>query len=398
MKEIKREHYLNKLISSRENGLIKVLTGIKDCGKSYLLDPIFKNYLLSTGVREDHIIKLDLDKKENIKYHDPTKLNDYIMKNIKDNETHYIFLNEIQVVNDFEFVLNGFLYQPNLDVYVTGSNSKYLSTDVITEFRGRSTKINVYPLSFQEFLESCNDDKYKAWQEYKTYGGMPLVLFQETKEEKLNYLKNISKSKVPIINSITSELSISLNQLTNSNKIFKAINSNKKISLSTINSYLNNIENSFIINKVKRYDIKRKKYLKTSSKYYFQDIGLYNAIIGYDQKDNDNVMENIIYNELLTRDFEIDIGTIETREKPKKHRAETGFICNLGYKRYYIKYVPHLNTREETLKEESLFMKIKDNFKKVIAVNDTLKHYYTEEGILIIGIVEFLQNKNSLDL
>ena len=414
MKEIRRDVYLKKLISRKENGLIKIITGIRRCGKSYLLDPLFKNHLLESGVKEDHIIKLELDKEENKKYRDSHELNEYIKSQIKDKNMYYILLDEIQMVEGFESVLNGFLYERNLDVYVTGSNSKFLSSDIITEFRGRGDEIKVFPLSFSEYLEAFKGDKQDAWNEYVLYGGLPLVLSKKTDEEKSKYLKDLfdqtyikdiiernNIQRVDILDSIINMLASSVGSLTNPKKIYDTFVSNgeKEISSNTVNSYIKYIEDSFIVNKSGRYDVKRKKYIQTPQKYYFSDIGLRNARLNFRQQEENHIMENIIYNELVVRGYNVDVGVVEVRDKNKNRKQlEVDFVCNLGNKRYYVQSALNLDTREKTIQEERPLMNINDNFKKIIVVKDTMKHWITEEGILVIGIQEFLLDKNSLDL
>ncbi len=414
MKEIKREFYLNKLISRKENGLIKIITGIRRCGKSYLLDPIFKNYLIQSGVKEDHIIKLELDREDNKRYRNSNELNEYIKSQIKDNNIYYILLDEIQLVKDFESVLNGFLYEKNLDVYVTGSNSKFLSTDIITEFRGRGDEIKIFPLSFSEFVSAFDGDKYEAWNEYVLYGGLPLILSKKSDEEKSLYLKNLFEQtyikdiiernniqRIDIIDSIINMLASSVGSLTNPQKLFDTFKSNgeKELSLNTVNAYIKYIEDSFIVNKSDRYDVKGKKYIQTPKKYYFSDIGLRNARLNFRQQEENHIMENIIYNELVVRGYNVDVGVVEVRDENKNRKQlEVDFVCNLGNKRYYVQSSLNLDTREKTIQEEKPLMNIPDNFKKIIVVKDTMKHWFTEEGILVIGIQEFLLDKNSLDL
>ncbi len=413
MKEIRRDVYLNKLISRKENGLIKIITGIRRCGKSYLLDPLFKNHLLESGVKEDHIIKLELDKEENKKYRDSHELNKYIKSQIKDKNMYYILLDEIQMVGGFESVLNGFLYERNLDVYVTGSNSKFLSSDIITEFRGRGDEIKVFPLSFSEYVEAFKGDRQDAWNEYVLYGGLPLILSKKTDEEKSKYLKDLFEQtyikdiiernniqRVDILDSIINMLASSVGSLTNPKKIYDTFVSNgeKGISSNTVNSYIKYIEDSFIVNKSDRYDVKGKKYIQTPQKYYFSDIGLRNARLNFRQQEENHIMENIIYNELIVRGYNVDVGVVELREGNQRKQLEVDFVCNLGNKRYYVQSALNLDTREKTIQEERPLMNINDNFKKIIVVKDTMKHWITEEGILVIGIQEFLLDKNSLDL
>lgn len=414
MKEIQRKVYLDRLISRRENGVIKIITGIRRCGKSYLLDPIFKNYLIQSGVREDHIIKLELDKEENKKYRDSHVLNEYIKSLIKDKEMYYILLDEIQLVEGFEAVLNGFLYERNLDVYVTGSNSKFLSSDIITEFRGRGDEVKIFPLSFSEYIENFEGDKYEAWNEYVLYGGLPLILSKKTDEEKAKYLKDLFEQtyikdivernniqRVDILDSIINMLASSIGSLTNPKKIYDTFVSNgeKEISFNTVNSYIKYIEDAFIINKSDRYDVKGKKYILTPQKYYFSDIGLRNARLNFHQQEENHIMENIIYNELIIRGYNVDVGVVEVRDDNKSRKQlEIDFVCNLGNKRYYIQSALNLDTREKTLQEERPLMGVNDNFKKIIVVKDNIKHWFTEEGILVVGIQEFLLDKNSLNL
>jgi len=414
MKEIKRDVYLNKLISRRENGLIKVITGIRRCGKSYLLDPLFKNYLLADGIKENHIIKLELDREENKKYLDSAELNSYVKSMIKDNDTYYILLDEIQKVEGFEAVLNGFLYERNLDVYVTGSNSKFLSSDIITEFRGRSDEIKVFPLSFSEYMNATLMDKTASWNEYILYGGMPLILSKKTDEEKSKYLKDLfdqtyvkdiiernNVQRVDVLDSIINILASSVGSLTNPKRIYDTFVSNgeKEISLNTVSSYIKYVENSFIVNKSDRYDVKGKKYIQSPQKYYFSDIGLRNARLNFRQQEENHIMENIIYNELIIRGYNVDVGVVEIRDKDgSRKQLEVDFVCNLGNKKYYIQSALNLETREKTIQEERPLMSIDDNFKKIIVVKDNMKHWFTEEGILIIGIQEFLLDSNSLDL
>ena len=398
--------------------MIKVITGIRRSGKSYLLDPIFVNYLTSEGIDKNHIIKIQLDKEENKKYLDAHELNLYVKSQIKDENMHYIILDEIQLVENFEFVLNGFLYEKNMDVYVTGSNSKFLSSDIITEFRGRGDQIHLYPLSFSEYYDAYSEDKYNAWKEYIMYGGMPLILNKKTDEEKSQYLKDLFEQtyikdivernkieRLDILDAIINILASSVGSLTNPKKIFDTFRSNgeKEISLNTINSYIKYIEDAFIINKSLRYDIKGKKYIQTPFKYYYADIGLRNARLNFRQQEENHLMENIIYNELLIRGYNVDVGVVEQNVKNEKgnmvrKQLEVDFVCNLGSKKYYIQSALNLDTREKTIQEERPLNNIDDSFKKIIVIKDDIKLWRTEEGILVIGVQEFLLNKDSLDL
>ena len=413
MKEIKRTRYLNKLIQRKENNLIKIVTGIRRCGKSYLLDPLFKNYLLSTGIKEDHIIKIDLDLRMNKDFLNPDYLDSYIRNQIKDEKMYYVLLDEIQKVEDFESVLNGFLHMKNVDVYVTGSNSKFLSSDIVTEFRGRGDEIRVYPLTFSEFLEAFNSSKEEAWNSYIMFGGLPLILDQKTDEQKRNYLISLFNTtylkdtiernnilRVDVLDSLVNLLSSSVGSLTNPKKIADTFTSRgiKDVSINTINTYLNYLLDAFIIEKAERYDVKGKKYISTPSKYYFSDIGLRNARINFRQMEENPIMENIIYNELLTRGYNVDVGVVLVRDGDTRKQLEVDFVCNQSDKRFYIQVALNLDTREKTLQEEKSLLNIQDNFKKIIVVKDNIKKWYTEEGILVIGLQEFLLDKNSLNL
>ena len=411
MKEIKRDIYLEKLIDRKENGLIKIVTGIRRCGKSYLLDPMYKNYLLGNGVKEDHIIKIDLDERKNNKYLDPDVLDEYIRSLILDRDMYYVILDEIQKVEDFESVLNGFLHIENLDIYVTGSNSKFLSSDIKTEFRGRGDEVRVLPLTFGEFLSAYEGSTDEAWDEYKTYGGLPRILSQKTDEQKSKYLKDLFErtylsdiierhqvQRVDVLDTVVNILASSIGSLTNPKKLSDTFisSSMKEVSINTITSYIKYLENSFLVEKVERYDVKGKQYISTPSKYYFADIGLRNARLNFRQQEEDHIMENIIYNELIYRGYKVDVGVVEIRENNKRKQTEVDFICNQADRRYYIQVALSLPTREKTLQEERPLMNIGDNFKKIIVVKDNKKSWMTEEGILIIGLQEFLLNKNSL--
>ncbi len=410
MKRINRDLYIQKIINKKENGLIKIITGIRRCGKSFLLDPLYKEYLINNGVDENHIIKLDLDERKNKKYLDPDTLDEYVRSLIIDDNMYYLLLDEVQKVDDFESVLNGFLHIKNLDVYVTGSNSKFLSSDIITEFRGRGDEIRVFPLSFSEFCTAFEGTKDEAWEEYITYGGMPRILSCNNENEKSSYLKQLFEKtylsdiiernnvqRVEVLDAMINILSSSIGSLTNPNKLFNTFISNgiKDISINTITTYLKYLQDSYLIEKSKRYDIKGKKYIQTPYKFYFSDIGLRNSRLNFRQQEEAHIMENIIYNELLYRGYNVDVGVVSIENKKQ---IEIDFVCNQFNKRYYIQSSLSLSTREKTLQEERPLLNIPDNFKKIIVVKDDKKAWITEEGILIIGIKEFLLNKNSLDL
>lgn len=410
--EIIRDAYLKKLINKKNNGLIKVITGIRRCGKSYMLDPIFKNHLLNEGIPADHIIKIELDRVSNRKYYkDPESFDRLIRSFIKDDDPYYLLLDEIQLVEDFEFVLNGFLYENNLDIYVTGSNSKFLSSDIITEFRGRGDQIHMNPLTFSEYYAACGGDKYDCWNEYLTFGGMPLVLSMKSDEEKSSYLKDlfaqtyftdiISRHGIrrsDILDAIVGVLASSVGSLTNPQKIYDTFRSHgeKELSLNTINSYLSFLEDSFVVKKALRYDVKGRKYISTPQKYYFTDLGLRNARLNFRQQEETHLIENAIYNELIFRGYNVDIGVVEIREDGKRIQTEVDFVCNLGNNRYYIQSSLNLDTHEKTIQESRPLNHIKDSFQKIIIVKDHIKPWRTEDGILVMGIIDFLLDADSL--
>ena len=410
--EIKRDYYLNKLIHKRHNGLIKIVTGIRRCGKSYLLDPIFKNYLLVSGIKEDHIIKLELDSIENKKYNDPYQLYEYVISKVNDDDMYYIFLDEIQKVKDFESVLNSFLRKKNLDVYVTGSNSKFLSSDIVTEFRGRGDEVKVYPLSFSEFYSHNKKEKNEAWKEYITYGGLPLVLLQDDAESKINYLKtqrnNVYINDVVERNNIKNDeelkkiveiISSSIGSLTNPLKLantFKSFDSKSTITNKTIYNYLKYLEDGFIIERVDRYNVKGKKYIETPQKYYFTDMGIRNSFLNFRQIEENHIMENIIYLELRRRGFSVDIGVVEVRNSTSKVQLEIDFIANKGSDKYYIQSSLNLDTKEKMEQEIRPLINVNDFFKKIIIVKDDIVRYQNEQGIVIMSIYDFLLDDNSL--
>lgn len=414
--EIKRSYYLNKLISKRNNKLIKIVTGIRRCGKSYLLDPIFKNYLLDNGVSENHIIKLELDSIENEEYTDPKKLYEYVMKKAVENDTYYVILDEIQKVPNFESVLNSFLRKPNLDVYVTGSNSKFLSSDIITEFRGRGDEIKVYPLSFSEFMSTYNGNEINGLNEYIIYGGLPLITTFKSAEEKTDYL-NFQKDNVYIndvierndirndeeLKTLIEIISSSIGSLTNPTKLYNTFVSkgNKNITSKTIALYLKYLEESFLIEKSKRFDVKGKKYIETPSKYYFVDIGIRNSLINFRQIEKTHIMENIIYTELRRRGFNVDIGIVEKRktdENGKKYytQLEVDFVANKGSDKYYIQSAYSIEDNSKREQELQSLLNISDNFKKMVIVYDSFIKWQDENGIVYISIYDFLLNENSL--
>ena len=414
--EIKRSYYLNKLISKRNNKLIKIVTGIRRCGKSYLLDPIFKNYLLDNGVSENHIIKLELDSIENEEYTDPKKLYEYVMKKAVENDTYYVILDEIQKVPNFESVLNSFLRKLNLDVYVTGSNSKFLSSDIITEFRGRGDEIKVYPLSFSEFMSTYNGNEINGLNEYIIYGGLPLITTFKSAEEKIDYL-NFQKDNVYIndvierndirndeeLKTLIEIISSSIGSLTNPTKLYNTFISkgNKNITNKTIASYLKYLEESFLIEKSKRFDVKGKKYIETPSKYYFVDIGIRNSLINFRQIEKTHIMENIIYTELRRRGFNVDVGIVEKRKIDKNGKKdykqlEIDFVANKGSDKYYIQSAYSIEDNNKKEQELQSLLSVSDNFKKLVIVYDSFIKWQDDNGIIYISIYDFLLNENSL--
>ena len=411
--EIKRDYYLQKLIDRKENHLIKIITGIRRCGKSYLLNHIFKNYLLEIGVNADHIIMVSLDDDDSESLLDVHNLNTYIKSQIKDDDLHYVLLDEIQLVEGFESLLNGLLRKENLDVYVTGSNSKFLSSDIITEFRGRGDEIRVYPLSFSEFYSAYEGSKEDAWQEYYTYGGLPLVLSYKNEIDKMAYLenqrKNVYLNDVIERNNIKNEqdlytiaeiLSSSVGSLTNPLKLantFKSNNKNTSITDKTIYNYLNYLEDAFLIESTKRYDVKGKKYIETPKKYYFTDIGIRNSFLNFRQQEENHLMENIIYIELKRRGFSVDVGVVEVRDKSGQKKLEIDFVANRGNNRYYIQSALTIDSKEKREQEERSLINTNDFFRKIIIVKDNIKRWRDEKGIVIMGIVDFLLDFDSLD-
>jgi len=418
MKEIKRDKYLQDLIERKETSAIKIITGIRRCGKSYLLDPIFKNYLIQNGVAKDHIIKVDLDDIENKDLLDGLTLYHYIMDQIKDDSMYYVLLDEIQLVSDFESVLNSFLRKKNLDVYVTGSNSKFLSTDIVTEFRGRGDEIRIYPLTFGEFFSAYVGDKRDAFKDYIQFGGMPRVLEFKSEEQKSKYLKDLFQmtylkdiidrnniERTDVLDNIVNILASSVGSLTNANNITNTFNSkdNPNVSNNTVSTYINYLIDAFLIRKVERFDIRGRNYISTPSKYYYADIGLRNARLNYREVDEEHLMENIIYNELLYRGYNVDIGVVEVFEKNKENKTirkqlEIDFVCNQGSNRYYVQVAWEISSLEKQEQEKRSLNKVNDNFKKIIIIKDDIPIRHTEDGITIMGILDFLLIPNSLDL
>ena len=410
---IDRDEYLKRLIESKHINLIKVVTGIRRSGKSYLLDPLFTNHLKESGVNDNHIIKIELDQLKNHKYHDPYLLDEYIRSKIIDDNMHYVILDEIQLVSNFESLLNGYLNMSNVDIYITGSNSRFLSSDIITEFRGRSHQIRIYPLSFKEFYDAKKMSKNESYQQYIRYGGMPLLISLTTDQEKASYLKNLFEltyfkdiiernnvEKNEVLTSLTKIIASTIGSLTSARKLTNTYkgNGNKELSINTVVSYLGYLEDSFLIESVNRYDVKGKRYIESLSKYYFTDIGLRNSILNFRQQEENHIMENVVYLELVRRGYNVDVGIVEIRENDTRKQLEVDFVCNQHNKRYYVQVALNLDSREKTIQETRPFVNIDDSFKKIIVVKDEIIPWVTEDGILIIGIIEFLLNCDSLNL
>ena len=413
--EIKRDRYLNLLISKKHNGLIKVITGMRRCGKSYLLFTLFKDYLLSEGIEKSHIIEIAFDAYENKQYRDPDVLYPYLKEKIKDDGMYYVLLDEVQLLGEFEAILNSLTRMKNVDVYVTGSNARFLSKDVITEFRGRGDEVHMYPLSFAEFMSVYPGTKQDGWNEYMLYGGLPLVLSFTTPDQKIAFLKSLFeetyisdivgrhniRNKAELLNILSS----AIGSLTNPEKLAATFRSvkNKKISSNTIKKYIDYLCDSFLIDSAVRYDVKGKKYIDTPVKYYFTDMGLRNARLNFRQLEETHSMENIIFNELKIRGFNVDVGVImqyDTNEKGNSIRKqlEIDFVCNKGSKRYYIQSAYAIPDQAKMEQEQRSLMLTGDFFKRIIITKDTPAPYYNENGVLIMSVYDFLLNENSLDI
>ena len=415
--EIKRNRYLNTLISKKHNGLIKVITGMRRCGKSYLLFTLFKEHLLSDGIDEDHIIEIAFDAFENKKYRDPDVLYPYLKEQIKDDAMYYVLLDEVQLLGEFESILNSLIRMKNVDIYVTGSNARFLSKDVITEFRGRGDEVHMYPLSFAEFMSVYPGTKQDGWNEYMLYGGIPLVLEFTMPDQKIAFLKSLFEETYisdivgrhnirnkAELEELLNILSSAIGSLTNPQKLsatFQTVKK-KKISNSTIKRYIDYLCDSFLIDSAIRYDVKGKKYIDTPVKYYFTDMGLRNARLNFRQIEETHSMENIIFNELKMRGFNVDVGVImqyETNEKGANIRKqlEIDFVCNQGSKRYYIQSAYAIPDQAKMEQEQRSLMLTGDFFKRIIITKDTPAPYYNESGVLIMSVYDFLLNENSLD-
>ena len=431
---IERKKYLEKLISKKENGLVKVITGIRRCGKSYLLFNIYKDYLKSIGVDDECIICLALDDDENIKYRNPLELGKHIRSLTADeSKTYYVFLDEIQKVVTiqnpyiegvedkigFVDVVLGLMKHDNIDVYVTGSNSKMLSSDILTEFRGRGDEIRVNPLSFAEFYNAFEGEKRNAWQEYYTYGGLPLVMTKKSHEEKAKYLQSLfdaiyisdimDRNKLvyekTVLDDILNIVSSSVGSLTNANKITNTFKSAKQMNIGapTVNRYLDYFIDAFLLYKAERYDVKGRKYIGSPLKYYFSDVGLRNARLNFRQQEENHIMENIIYNELCGRDFSVDVGVVEycykdAEKKSKRTQLEIDFVANKGSKKYYIQSALTVADEEKREQEIRSLKRVGDSFKKIVVVKDNIIPWHDDDGILYIGIEQFLLDESAMDM
>lgn len=416
--EFNRDLYLQKLISASNNDMIKIVTGIRRCGKSYLLFEIFRNYLLSQGVKEDHIIGLALDDNRNKALRDPDKLLEYIDSHlIHDGQTSYVILDEVQMVDDFVGVLLSMTHMRNVQTYVSGSNSKFLSKDVVTEFRGRGWEIRVRPLSFAEYYEGVGGDKRDALEDFYTYGGLPDVAKMETPEEKEAYLKDVYRAiylkDIIERNHLQNEegleeifrvLASSMGTAVNPTKIantFKSV-ANIKISTHTITKYIEHLKDAFLVSEALRYDVKGRKYIGSDSKFYFEDPGVRNAIIGFRQVEYSHMMENVLYNELCARGYSVDVGLVEIWEKNEEgkivhKRIEVDYVINRGSQRIYVQSAYSMPDEEKRDQEQRPLIKINDSFRKIIISGEHKGKFYNEEGVLRIGVFEFLLDRECLN-
>lgn len=415
--EAKRKAYINDLVIRKHNGMIKVVTGVRRSGKSYLLFKLFKKHLKQEGVPDSHIIEIQLDNRKYRGLQNPDNCYRYVEEQIKDRKMHYLLLDEVQLMEDFESVLNGFLHIENLDVYVTGSNSRFLSSDIITEFRGRGDEVRIYPLSFKELYETKGLDFDDAWIEYQTFGGLPALLPMETEKQKIEYLESLFRNvylndvlerntirNSDMLDDLVNVLASSIGAPTNPTNIANTYSSVKKSSCSpkTISAYIKYLEDAFLISGAERYDIKGRKYIGSNKKYYFVDVGLRNAKLGFKQQEPTHIMENIIYNELLVRGFKVDVGNVEINERNKqgistRKQLEVDFVANRGNERVYIQSAYQLPTEDKWKQERKSLQQIRDSFKKVIIMRDNTKPWRDENGFVIMGLKDFLLSENSLD-
>ena len=412
---IQRELYLQRLIARRHNGMVKVITGIRRSGKSFLLFEIFKQYLLDQGIASDHILGLQLDRFENRRYRDPEELMTYLNERIIDDRMYYILLDEVQMLDHFSEVLNSFLYRKNIDLYVTGSNSKFLSTDVLTEFRGRGDEVHIFPLSFSEFMQVCNEDISEAWRQYATYGGLPQVVLMQEEEQKSAFLKRLFEQtylrdiierngilKSQELEDVVNIVASSIGSLTNPTKISDTFKSKLKSSISpnTVRAYINHLKEAFLISEAQRFDVKGRKYIGSPTKLYFEDVGLRNARLNFRQMEETHLMENIIYNELRLRGFSVDVGSVNKRQvvdgRSLSYQLEVDFVANLGSRRYYIQSALSLPDQQKRDQEKASLLAIKDAFRKIIIVKNGLEQGYDEDGIFYINLKKFLLNPEGL--
>lgn len=415
--EIKRDLYLNRLIVRKHNGLIKVITGLRRSGKSYLLFQIFRRHLIESGVPSENIIEVAFDVRRNAALRDPDTLLDYIDNQLTGDGMYYILLDEVQLLKEFESVLNDLLHYPNVDVYVTGSNSKFLSSDIITEFRGRGDEVHVFPLSFAEYCSAVSMSTENAWKEYYTYGGLPLTVSMQTDEQKSSYLQRLfdevymkditernNVQNPDELNELINVLASSIGALSNPRKIADTIKSVKNLSLaeSTVSKYIQYLEQAFLITRAIRFDIKGRKYIGTPSKFYFEDVGLRNARLHFRQVEENHIMENLVYNELRMRGFQVDVGVVRLKKatadgKYEKKQTEVDFVANLGSKRYYIQSAFAMPSPEKAEQETRPLYNIGDSFRKLILVRDNIKLKRDEKGVTTMGIYDFLLHPDSLD-
>lgn len=414
--EAKRERYISSLLERRNNGLIKIVTGVRRCGKSYLLFNLFKRKLMELGVQEDNIISFALDDYQNREYLNPDNLNQYVRARIVDKDIYYILLDEIQLVPNFEYLLNGFLHIPNADTYVTGSNSKFLSSDIITEFRGRGDEVRVYPLSFSEFLSVFDGTESGAWNNYQVYGGMPGLLSIGSENRKASYLQALfsqtyfqdiisrynlrgNEEMEELMNVVASNIGTLTNPLTLTNTFI----SEKKMHITrdTVASYLQYMQDAFLIEKAQRYDVRGRHYIGTPMKYYFVDVGLRNARLNFRQNDYGHIMENVIYNELRMRGMSVDVGMVEVNckedGKSKRKQFEVDFVCNRGSQRYYIQSAYALYDEEKRQKEIKSLRHINDSFRKILVQKEPVLPYYDDNGFLNLSLLDFLTDETVID-
>lgn len=407
---IKRDSYLHKLIGSQRNGLVKIVTGGRRCGKSFLLFNLFHSYLVGNGVQEDHIIEMSFDDRKNKKYRNADLLLEYIDSKASDNGLYYIILDEIQLVEDFVEVMLSLMHNSQYEVYVTGSNSKFLSKDIVTEFRGRGEEIRVWPLTFDEFYSAVGGDRRSAWKEYYTFGGLPQVLLMETDEKKTEYLRSIyeltyikdilerNNMKNPEgFRQLVEVISSGIGSPTNPTRIANTFKSGEKIAIkeNTIRTYISYLEDAFLIEEAKRYDVKGRKYIGTENKYYFLDMGLRAISLNYRQQEETHIMENIIYNELRTRGYLVDVGVVEKwvadeNGARKRKNFEIDFVINKGAERVYIQSAYQMPTVEKVVQEQNSLLNVKDSFKKLIIVWDDIKQKVDDNGIVTVGLLDFL--------